>query len=78
MTTTLTFVLEEIAHARAPSQHELRDILNDLGLVLGREGGEPFRQALRWGPCQHMPGTIRRRLRGEMHDLRLCPGGRGG
>lgn len=37
-----TFVLEEVAHARAPRQDQLRDVLDDLGLILGRERGEPF------------------------------------
>ena len=31
-----TFVFKEIAHLCAPGQDELRDIFDDLGLVLGR------------------------------------------
>ena len=38
-----TFVFEEIAHASASREHELRDVFDDFRLVLGREGGEPFR-----------------------------------
>lgn len=41
-----TFVFEEVAHAGAPRENELRDILDDLCLVLGRQGGEPLGQAL--------------------------------
>lgn len=41
-----TFVFEEVAHARAPGQDDLRDILDDLGLLLGRESRKPFGQAL--------------------------------
>jgi hypothetical protein len=37
-----TFVLQEIAHASAASEDELRDVLDNLGLVFRREGGEPF------------------------------------
>jgi len=36
------FVLEKIAHAGTAGEDELRDIFDDLGFVLGREGGEPF------------------------------------
>ena len=72
-----TFVLKKVAHARASSEHELRDILDDLGLVLGREGGEPFRQALRMSAqCREM--TMRRLLKRDGKDLRLCLGGKGG
>lgn len=31
-----TLVLDKVAHARPSSQHELRDILDDLVLLLGR------------------------------------------
>jgi hypothetical protein len=31
-------VFEEVAHARSTSEHKLRYILDDLGLILGREG----------------------------------------
>jgi hypothetical protein len=41
-----TFVLEEIAHARAAGEHELRDVFHDLGLFLGRERREPLGKAL--------------------------------
>jgi hypothetical protein len=37
-----TFVLEEVAHARAAGEDELRDVLDDFGLVFGCEGGEPL------------------------------------
>jgi hypothetical protein len=30
-----TFIFEEITHPRPPSQHELRYILDNLGLLLG-------------------------------------------
>ena len=40
-----TFVLEEVAHAGSAGEDELRDVLDDLGLVLGRQGGEPFGKA---------------------------------
>jgi hypothetical protein len=43
----LTFVLEEVAHARAAGEDELRDVFDNLGLVFGGEGGEPLGQALR-------------------------------
>lgn len=42
-----TFVLEEVAHARAAGEDELRDVLDDFGLVLGCERGEPLGEALR-------------------------------
>lgn len=41
-----TFVLQEVAHARPTRQDELGDVLDDLGLVLGGERGEPFGQTL--------------------------------
>ena len=41
-----TFVFEKIAHASSTGENELRDVLDDFGLVLGRERGEPFGQAL--------------------------------
>lgn len=41
-----TFVFEKVAHSRTTSQNQLGDILDNLGFVLGREGGEPFGQAL--------------------------------
>lgn len=37
-----TFILEKVAHAGATGQYELRDILYDLGLVLGCQRGEPL------------------------------------
>lgn len=42
----LTLVLEKVAHPRSSGQNKLRNVLDDLGLILGREGGEPFRQTL--------------------------------
>ena len=42
----LAFVLEKVAHASPPSQDKLRDVLDNLGLVLGGQSGEPFGQAL--------------------------------
>lgn len=44
-----TFVLEEVAHPSPPSQDQLGDVLDDLGLLLGRERREPFCEALRAG-----------------------------
>jgi hypothetical protein len=38
----LTFILQEVAHAGTAGEDELRDVFNDLGLVFGGEGGEPF------------------------------------
>jgi hypothetical protein len=38
----LTFILQEVAHARAAGEDELRDVFDNLGLVFGCEGGEPF------------------------------------
>lgn len=42
----LAFVFEKVAHASPPSQDKLGNVLDDLGLVLGRQSGEPFGQAL--------------------------------
>ena len=39
-----TLVFNEIAHARATSEDELGDILDDLGLLLRRHRHEPFRK----------------------------------
>jgi len=33
----LTLIFEEVAHARSTSEHKLRDILHNLGLILRRE-----------------------------------------
>jgi hypothetical protein len=44
--TAPTFVLEEVAHARAAGEYQLRNILYDLCLILGGERGEPLGQAL--------------------------------
>lgn len=41
-----TFVFEEIAHSSAASEHELRHIFDDLGLVFRRQGDEPFGKSL--------------------------------
>ena len=46
MTTRPTFVLEKIAHTSAAGEDELRDIFDDLGLLFGRESGEPLGQTL--------------------------------
>jgi hypothetical protein len=43
---TLTLILEEVAHPSPPRQHELRDILDNLGFVLRGQGRKPLRQAL--------------------------------
>lgn len=37
-----TFVLEEVAHARAAGEDELRDVFDDFGFVFGCERGEPL------------------------------------
>lgn len=42
-----TFILQEVAHAGATRQNQLGHILDDFGLFLGRESGEPFGKALR-------------------------------
>ena len=41
-----TLVFKEVAHACPASKDELSDILDDLGLVFGRERDEPFSQTL--------------------------------
>jgi hypothetical protein len=38
----LTFILQEVAHASAAGEDELRDVFDDLGLVFGCECGEPL------------------------------------
>jgi hypothetical protein len=43
----LTLVLKEVAHPCPPGEDKLRDILHNLGLILGRERSKPFRQPLR-------------------------------
>jgi len=40
-----TFVFEEVAHARAASEDELGDVLDNLGLLLGRHRHKPLRKA---------------------------------
>lgn len=42
----LTFVLEEVAHPGPSRQDQLGNILDNLGLVLGRQSGKPLGQAL--------------------------------
>jgi hypothetical protein len=42
----LTLILQEIAHASAAREDELRDVLDNLGLVFGCERGEPLCEAL--------------------------------
>ena len=37
-----TFILQEIAHAGTAGEDELRDVLDDFGLVLGCERGKPL------------------------------------
>lgn len=41
-----TFVFQKIAHPRPAGQHQLGHILDDLGLLLGGESGEPLGEAL--------------------------------
>ena len=41
-----TSIFEKITHACAAGEDELGDVLDDLGLVLGRESGEPFCETL--------------------------------
>lgn len=41
-----TFVFKKVAHACATSEDQLRDILDDLGFILGRKRDEPFGKAL--------------------------------
>lgn len=45
----LTFVFKEVAHARSSGENQLRDVLDDLRLVLGRQGGKPFGKTLSIG-----------------------------
>jgi hypothetical protein len=40
-----TFVFEEVAHARATSEDELGDVLDDLGLLLWRHRHKPLCKA---------------------------------
>lgn len=42
-----TLIFKEVAHSCATCQDRLGDVLDDLGLVLGRQGGEPFGKTLR-------------------------------
>lgn len=42
----LTLVLEEVAHPGSSGKDKLGNILDNLGLLFRRQGGEPFRQAL--------------------------------
>ena len=42
------FIFKEVAHACSPGEDELGDIFDDLGLVFGRKGSEPFCKALLW------------------------------
>lgn len=42
-----TLVFKEVAHSCATCQDRLGDVLDDLGLVLRRQGGEPFGKTLR-------------------------------
>lgn len=37
-----TFIFKKIAHSCASGENKLRDIFDDFGLLLGREGDEPF------------------------------------
>ena len=37
-----TFVFKKIAHSSASGKDKLRNIFDDLGLLLGRKGNEPF------------------------------------
>jgi hypothetical protein len=37
-----TFVLQEVAHASAAGEDELRDVFDNLGLVFGSECGKPL------------------------------------
>lgn len=41
-----TFVLKEVAHPRPAREHKLSHILDNLGLFLGRQSGEPFGKTL--------------------------------
>lgn len=41
-----TFVFKKVAHPGAPGQDQLGDILDNLGLVLGRQSTKPFRKTL--------------------------------
>lgn len=69
-----TFVFEEIAHPRPAGQHELSHILDNLGLLLGRESGEPLGQALRRNLLVGFKPGGRNGVGDE--DAPLCPGGR--
>ena len=41
-----TFVFKEVAHPGAAGKDQLGYVLDDLGLVFRRQGGEPFCEAL--------------------------------
>ena len=65
-----TFVFEEIAHSSSSSEDQLRDVLDNLRFVLGREGGEPLGEALEAGKVS----TSRSRSRAKVttHDFALA------
>lgn len=69
-----TFVFEEIAHARPARQNQLGHILDNLGLLLGRESGEPLGEALRRNLLVGFKPGGRNGVGDE--DAPLCPVGR--
>ena len=67
-----TFIFQEIAHPCPPCQHELRDILNDLGLLLGWKCCEPLRKPLLTASANGGERLSFRRY------VRLCPAAKAG
>lgn len=43
-----TLILKKIAHASSAREDKLGHVFDDLGFVLGRQRGKPFRKALEW------------------------------
>lgn len=80
-----TFVFQEIAHPRPAGQHELSHILDDLGLILWREGGKPLCKTLESrnvvSKTELLQASASEAARSQSRsrvgdDEPLCPGGR--
>ena len=66
-----TFVLEEVAHASPAGEHELRDVLHDLGLVFRGKGGEPLGKTLQLFSTGELHGYSRRRTTLPCRESRM-------